>query len=186
MNELPKEFVIYDTEYTAWEGSMARGWTGHGEERELVQLGAIKVRDLEEVDSLLLYVRPVFNPELSDYFTKLTGITQADIEERGSTFTLAYTQFRNWVDGWPCYAYGLDHEVLQRNHDLLETGQRLSRKQFFDIREYFQAAGIDTEAYMSSTLPEAFGLTPPPHGHDALNDARSILMALKAVYTRQQ
>ena len=30
-------FVIYDTEYTAWEGSLARNWSGPNEHRELLQ-----------------------------------------------------------------------------------------------------------------------------------------------------
>jgi hypothetical protein len=37
-------FVFYDTEYTSWEGAMARNWSGPNEHRELVQLSAIRVR----------------------------------------------------------------------------------------------------------------------------------------------
>ena len=37
-------FVLYDTEYTSWEGSLQRGWSRPDEHRELVQLSAIRVR----------------------------------------------------------------------------------------------------------------------------------------------
>jgi len=66
--ELPETFIIYDTEYTSWEGAHARGWDGPGEEKELVQIGAIRVQNFKEVDALLLYVQPRINPDLSDYF----------------------------------------------------------------------------------------------------------------------
>ena len=31
-----KEIIVFDTEYTTWEGAMARQWTGPNEYRELV------------------------------------------------------------------------------------------------------------------------------------------------------
>lgn len=33
--ELPEQFVLFDTEYTGWEGSQERGWSAPGEYREL-------------------------------------------------------------------------------------------------------------------------------------------------------
>ena len=40
---LPEKFIIFDTEYTAWEGSQERNWSGDNEYMELVQIGALKV-----------------------------------------------------------------------------------------------------------------------------------------------
>lgn len=39
-NDVMKHFVIFDTEYTTWEGAADRDWTGPGEHREVVQIGA--------------------------------------------------------------------------------------------------------------------------------------------------
>lgn len=183
--KLPQEFVIYDTEYTSWEGAHQRGWSGPGEERELVQLGAIKVRGFTEVDSLLLYAKPRINPELSKYFIELTGVTQADVEGKGVLFEQLYDEFMAWIGDLPVFSYGLDHEVLVRNHEIYKTGVVVPLDRFHDARDHFKVTGVDTGQYMSSTIPQAYGLTPPPAGHDALNDARSILMALKAVYTTE-
>tara|TARA_B100000745_G_C20151001_1_gene394627 strand:- start:3095 stop:3649 length:555 start_codon:yes stop_codon:yes gene_type:complete len=183
--ELPREFVIYDTEYTTWKGAWERGWSGPGEEKELVQIGVIRVRDLEETDSLLLYVQPRINPVLSDYFKELTRITQEEVDTQGVRFEAAYTTVMDWASDLPMYSYGPDHEVLRINHELYKTGTVIPEKQFNDVREHFAATGVDTSKYMSSTIPKAYGLIPPLAGHDALNDARSILMALKAVYTTE-
>jgi len=35
--------IVFDTEFTAWQGSMERHWSGPGEFREIVQIGGISV-----------------------------------------------------------------------------------------------------------------------------------------------
>ena len=51
LNLQPK-IIIFDTEFTAWEGSLARNWNGPGEYREIIQIGAILVdtQNLQELD----------------------------------------------------------------------------------------------------------------------------------------
>ena len=72
------QITIFDLEYTAWECSMARSWLTPGEFREVVQIGAVKL----DADSFAaqaefeVLVRPRFNPVLSPYFEKLTGISK--------------------------------------------------------------------------------------------------------------
>ena len=43
-DKLPDTFIIFDTEFTAWEGSQERKWSGENEFRELVQISAIRVK----------------------------------------------------------------------------------------------------------------------------------------------
>jgi hypothetical protein len=38
---LPQEIVIFDVEVTTWEGTWERRWSGEGEYREVVQIGAV-------------------------------------------------------------------------------------------------------------------------------------------------
>jgi hypothetical protein len=45
----------------------------------------------------------------------------------------------------------------------------------------FRAHGIDTTSYESGTIVSAFGKTQLRNGHDALNDARTILDGLVAL-----
>ena len=40
--------IVYDLEFTAWEGSMSHRWLLPGEFKEVVQIGAVKV----DADSL--------------------------------------------------------------------------------------------------------------------------------------
>lgn len=177
---MPKEFIVFDTEYTAWEGSLKRGWNGENEYKEIVQIGAVRVKDLVEIDSLLLYVKPEINPELSEYFKALTKITQAEVDEEGVSLVEAMDKLSCWSDGLTFYSYGPDGDVVRANADLMKVEFPFTND-FRDVRKVFYESGIDTVNYMSSTIPKAFGIVPPPDGHDALNDARSILIALQAM-----
>jgi len=38
-----QQIIIFDTEYTAWEGAKERNWSGSGEHREIVQIAAVKI-----------------------------------------------------------------------------------------------------------------------------------------------
>ncbi len=182
MLPLPSEFVIFDTEFTSWEGAQARDWSGQNEYKELVQIGAVKVRNFEEIDSLSLLVAPTFNPELSDYFMDLTGIMQSE-SDAGVAFLDAYHAFMVWKGDSLAYSYGGDEAIFSINHELYKTSEVVPVEEFNNVRDNFDAVGVDSSQYMSSTIPKAFGLVPPSSPHDAVNDARSILMALKYVYT---
>ena len=39
-----KFVVVYDLEYTAWEGSLERNWRGLDEEPEIIQIGVILMK----------------------------------------------------------------------------------------------------------------------------------------------
>jgi inhibitor of KinA sporulation pathway (predicted exonuclease) len=183
MRSLPNEFIIFDTEYTAWEGSRERNWSGEGEHKEVIQIGAIHVVDFVEKDSFLSYVQPTVNPKLSEYIMALTHIRQETIDTQGMSYEEAQMKFFAWCKDLPMYSFGPDGEILERNSELIHVSFPFRREMFFDVREVFQEQGIDTKNYMSSTIPHAFGITPPPAAHDALNDARSILLALAHIYT---
>src|SRR6185312_15416719 len=121
--------VVFDLEFTAWEGSMAWRWSRPGEFTELVQIGALRV-DAEtfaverELDVL---VKPRLNPVLSDYFVQLTGITNDELGRRGVDFAAAYETFARFADGAPIVAFGRDDLIFETNLKLygLRDGEPL-------------------------------------------------------------
>lgn len=180
-------FVLYDLEWTSWEGAAKRHWSGPNEYREVVQIGAIRVDGsmLEELEVLTQFVRPRINPLLSDYFVALTGITQEDVDSRGVPFQAALVRFAEFCDGCPAYSWGWDYAVLFENAALNGMwAYPMAPVQFADIRRLFHGYRVPAQDYMSSTIPRHFGIEPPAHAHDALNDARSILVALRALRDR--
>jgi inhibitor of KinA sporulation pathway (predicted exonuclease) len=180
MLNLPSEYVLLDTEYTAWEGSQERKWTGPNEYREIVQIGAIKVDNakLVETDHFVRYVRPRRNPILSEYFVQLTGVIQQTVDQHGIDFAVALVEFREWCGELPVYSFGRDGVVVLENCALCDIDCPFPPARFNNIRDFFNANGCSTQGYFPSTIVEAFGVAPVRTGHDALNDVRTILDGL--------
>lgn len=173
--------VIYDLEYTAWEGSQARGWTGPGEHREIIQIGAIKVdvAALDEVASFSQLVQPAINPELSDYITSLTGITTDAVAAEGVSFLEAYRRFLAFRGDALAYSFGNDHTVIDENIALYGLEGQAPAGTGINIREWFHALGITTRRTSSCQIGTQFGLPPPARDHDAREDCRAVLGALR-------
>lgn len=180
---LPKEIVILDLEWTSWEGSLERWWTGPGEHREVVQIGAVVVetdRDFTELSSFQVLIKPLLNPNLSDHFIHLTRITQDKIEVEGITFPEAFQQFQEWSSGLKLYSWTeTDFEVLAENCKIWSTTMTLEHSRFLDIRSVFWKKGIPAEKFHSGNVIEAFNKKPPRETHDALNDVKNLVDALK-------
>ena len=175
-----KEIVIFDTEYTCWEGSMERKWSGPNEYREIVQIGGIVVdtETLTETDSFIIFIKPTLNPTLSDYFIKLTGITQATVETEGVDFKTALDRFLAWRKNRPSYSFGSDERHFTENCELLKLPYP-ELSDFYEVKDIFKKHGIPADEYQSGIILRAFGKEPIRRGHDALNDARSILDGLR-------
>lgn len=178
---LPEKFVVFDTEYTTWEGAHARDWSRPNEYKEIVQIAAAKVdsQTLEISDTFVRFVKPIKNPILSEYFINLTGVTQAQVDTEGISYKQALEEFKAWAEDLPSYCYGTDNFVMAENCGLINIPFPFSQTQFHDVRKVFQSQGIPAEKYMSSTIVEAFGVKPTRRGHDALNDVKTIIDGLK-------
>lgn len=175
-------FVVYDLEYTSWEGARERRWSGPDEYREIVQIGAVCLDEgFCEVAALEILVKPRRNPRLSDYFTQLTGITQARLEAEGIDADLALDRFLNFIGSHlPLVSNGQDMQVLTENCNLLGRLDPFAGRGV-DVNPYLLAASGRDEAF-SCDLPVIFGL-PPVGGaaHTALADARCVAAALAKV-----
>ena len=181
MLSLPESFVLFDTEFTAWEGSWQRGWDRPGEYKEIVQIGALIADSatLQEQASFLALVKPVKNPILSEYFITLTGISQESVDREGRSLEEVLTQFRGWMGERHAYSFGGDESVINENCELIGLTSPLVRERFHDVRDVFKEAGTDVSMLTSGTVTRAFGKEPERRAHDALADARTILDGLR-------
>jgi inhibitor of KinA sporulation pathway (predicted exonuclease) len=182
--------IIFDTEYTTWDGTQARNWSGPGEHRELVQIAAQKVDvDNEQVlDTFSALVRPRINPTLSDFFTELTHITQAEVDADGVDFAVAYPAFMEWCDNLPIFSYGsskrTDGDILLENIELYELDLAYDSTQHHNLRPLFAEHGIDVSQYTSGQLFRAFDLELTGHVHNAMHDVDSLVQSLFALKSR--
>lgn len=186
---MSEAFVIFDTEYTTWDGAQDRGWSGENEYRELVQIAAIKVdkETLEEIDTLDVLVMPQFNTTLSDFFTELTGITNDEINKRGLSFDGALKKFNNFSNHLVIFSYGNDLAILAENLGLYKNkSMYLAPSYFKNWADFFYRADIKTKKINSGRLAQHFGVEGNIKGreHNALYDCRSQLEAFKCLYQK--
>jgi DNA polymerase III epsilon subunit-like protein len=180
--------VVYDLEYTAWPGSLERRWTGPGEHREIVQIGAVSLdagRCFAELAAFEVLVTPTRNPRLSAYFVELTGIDDAMLAKDGVPFVRALNGFIAFVGEAPLLANGIDADVVDENCRLNDTPNPLSRDRSVNIRPALATAmGLPRDRLMSSRLPSLLELDVVHDPHTGLGDARAIAAALAELRRR--
>lgn len=178
------EYVIYDTEFTAWEGSQARKWSEPWEEMELLQIGAVKVSlsdtGCEITESFNEFIKPVINPKLSEYITELTGITQALIDDNAVDLKSALSLFDQFCNNGRLMtlSWGNDHEILMRNAELQSLPSPSGLTKHIDLHPILLSIeGFDFKV-VSGNLHKAVGVELSGNAHNALHDVRSIAVTL--------
>jgi len=175
--------VLFDLEYTSWPGSLAREWSESWEQREIVQIGAVRAKIADPgftlLDTFERLVFPLANPRLSSHFVELTGITREQLQKEGVPFPEAWDAFSRFCRGASqLWCVGKDGEVLRENFSLRGIDGDMPAPGY-DIRPALaRVMGVAEEEVVSSRLPELAGLNPVGRAHQALDDARATLKAL--------
>jgi len=183
---MERPIVIFDLEFTAWEGSMARRWSAPGEHREVVQIGAVRLAPgtLEESAAFDALVRPRINPQLSDYFVELTGITNAAVAARGVDFPEAYLGFLDFAAGAHLACFGSDDRVLGENLALYGLHLLPPAPRAIDLTPWLAARGVDLTGIHSGMVAGQLGLSFEGRLHNALDDARALAMSFRHLTAR--
>jgi len=112
-------FIILDLEATCWQ---KREYSPN----EIIEIGAVCVNERKQiVDEFCAFVQPSIHPELSDFCTELTSITQ-DMVDDADEFPEVYDEFLDWIqsfdDDYLLCAWGFyDRKQLEQDcklHDL--------------------------------------------------------------------
>jgi len=191
--EFPEQgtVVVFDLEITAWEGSLARSWSGPDEFMEVVQIGAVKIdaaMPMAELASFEVLVKPRKNPVLSDYFTKLTGISNADLMSDGIPFEEALNRFAEFIgDAGLVVSNGSDWCDLVQNADWAAMAWPFRDDLFANIRPRLaEVLGLPENLTVSSTLPQQLGHMAMPGAHTGLGDSRAIALAVRDLRAQER
>jgi inhibitor of KinA sporulation pathway (predicted exonuclease) len=177
--------VIFGLEWTAWEGSRERNWSGPNEEREIIEIGAVKLGGADGLKEIIAFenlVRPTRNPIVSSYFTDLTGITQTLIDNHAMPFRDAITLFEGFVgyDNAPILSFSQDAEVLRHNCALNDLPCPFEDIRFHNVAPAIAAAaGREPGSFRISDLPAIFTFPHPTEAHRTLGDARCLAETLR-------
>ena len=187
-----KIFILFDTEFTAWNGSQLRNWSLYWEHKELISISALKIKQtknkLEIIDKFTCYIQPRINKQLSNYIIDLTGITQKKIDTQGVDFKIALKKFYKFSKNIPLYSYGNDYRIIQENLDLYKIVLDLKYNSwinlFFDIRPIFQNYNINTSKYTSGTIYKHFKINPDSKIkiHNSEWDTYSMYLTLQYIF----
>jgi inhibitor of KinA sporulation pathway (predicted exonuclease) len=178
--------TVFDLEFTAWECSMASHWLRPGEFKEVVQIGAVKLdmASFKIIGSFDVLVRPRINPMLSPYFENLTGITNQALGQRAADFAEALVRFLVFAAGGPIAAFGHDEWVLEENIRLYGLKGLPPLPRFHDLRAWFAAHDVDPRGLHSCDIGPKLGVPFTGRAHNALDDARSVALAMEAMVAR--
>ena len=178
--------VVFDLEWTAWQGSQERCWSGPGEESlEIVQIGALKLTNsdtMPETEHLDVYVKPLINPMLSDYFTELTGISQTTIDTLGTSFPEALGQFQSFVGEQTSVAVSNGDDVgkLMLNCGYMNIDFPFEPDLFVNVGPLILAHNPNPAIVTDScNLHAAYGFSQAGTAHNALDDCRAVAEALR-------
>jgi inhibitor of KinA sporulation pathway (predicted exonuclease) len=151
-----------------------------------VQIGAVKVdaRTLEPIADFEVLTRPRINPVLSPYLEKLTGITNAAIAERGVDFLEGYSRFVDFCGGAPFCAFGRDDLVFEECIRLYGIENLPPMPPYVNAIWTLVENGIDPRGYHACDVAKLCGVKFSGREHDALEDARSVALGLKALVER--
>lgn len=169
---------ILDLEFTAWPGSWQRGWSGPDEWREVVQLGFLIVDGTSFTalgGGVEAMVRPLRNPVLSDYFTKLTGIGQARLDAEAVPLSAAVAALAAAGQADLIVFNGYDGEILAENCAIQGVTPPWPREQLFNFRPLLASSlNRPMSDLTSSELPRLAGIDLAGVAHTALDDCRAI------------
>ncbi len=160
------------------------------QEMEIIEIGAVMVdsNTLESVSEFEIFIRPSRNSQLTPFCTKLTSITQADVDQ-AMDFKYAIEQFKSWMyqyDNFVFCSWG-DYDKSQFVQDckfhqvaypftsehinikkLFSTNQNLSKK--FGMAGALKMAGIELQG----------------RHHRGIDDARNMVNLLSYIFSNKR
>lgn len=158
--------ILFDCEFLCLEGSQRRFWCAADDPDPVIaQIGAAKLgleADFPILDTFMVYVVPIDrNGEryvLDPFFTKLTGITEENIEAEGVSLSEALARVDRFSQGARFWSWGKDELNM------------------LAISCYVAGMPIEDLARTpSNKLADYYDVDHPPlKGHDARDDALSI------------
>ncbi len=161
--------IVFDLEATCWEEGQAM------DRMETIEIGAVKLGpDLGMIDEYSAFVRPTREPVLSAFCTRLTSITQAQVDS-APTFPEALEKFRAWIGGgrfrlasWSAY----DEIQIARDCALHGLEMPASLECHVDLQElYGRLKGCGRVTTSDALAREK--ISREGHAHRGIDDARS-------------
>ncbi|MEZ4907098.1 MAG: 3'-5' exonuclease [Saprospiraceae bacterium] len=162
-------YIVLDLEATCWRGKPPHGIN------EIIEVGAVKINQYGEVKGFFSkLIKPVVNPRLSSFCTKLTGIKQEQVDV-ADKYEKVITEFMEFVEvgqedytlySWGnndkgmlisnCELHNLESEWLEPFVDMhkiyvkMNGGKKKSGLKYIVENEGFEFEGDQHSAYIDA------------------------------------
>jgi inhibitor of KinA sporulation pathway (predicted exonuclease) len=166
------DFIVFDLEATCWLGRPPQGIT------EIIEIGAVKYNGYgEELGSFNMFIKPKVNPVLSPFCTKLTTITQENVN-RAAMFDRVVESFQDWIDiytedyllcSWgkfdktllknDCELHGVETDWLDSHIDVKKQFHRYKKsKDEYGLKKSLRLEGMDFDGKHHRAISDAENL----------------------------
>ena len=169
------DYIVLDMEWNQpWPGSpSARKVLPVQIRGEIIQIGAVRIRDQQVADEFQVLIKPKYYRRLNRRVSKLTGIKESQLRDEGIGMEEAMEQFRQWC-GEPVtfLTWGFDDiTILQENLRLYGLDDSWVNR-WYNAQMIFNAQTDGSNAQKAlKTALEIFAIEPSRPAHDALGDA---------------
>jgi hypothetical protein len=187
-----KAAIVFDCEFLCVQGSQGRFWcAAHDPDPVIAQIGAVKLGlegDFPLLDTFRAYVQPLdrFGNRyaIDPFFTRLTGITEENIQTEGVALQEALARVDRFSGGARFWSWGKDElNMVAISCYVAGIQPPIPAHRFDNAVKLVIAAGMpvdDIGKTPSNKLADHYGVEHPPlQGHDALDDALSVAYALQ-------
>ena len=177
--------VVVDVECTCWDDK-----SHSRDEMEIIEIGASVIIGNKVIEKASFYIKPVINPVLSNFCTKLTGIKQETVAS-ADTFTNAFNKFENWVKehqtnhgidtiqtlaSWGNFDINIINKLSKRNgYDCFLTDKEHVNVKDYFVEKYSEFKGNKLFEHCLNHTGLKFEGSPHSGADDAYNIARMIV-----------
>lgn len=167
-------FLIIDLEATCCDGKVSVP----AKEMETIEIGAVMVdaNTLEKVDEFVTFIKPVRNPELTEFCTELTSIVQADVDN-APTYPNAIKRLKDWMCQYSSYLFcswgDYDRNQLIRDSKFHGIPYPMGSTHLNIKKQFSSSQGFNKRFGMNGALSMC-GLELEGTHHRGIDDARNM------------
>jgi CRISPR-associated protein Cas2 len=156
-NQYPTEYVVIDVETTGL----------NDRENEIIEIGALKVSGGEIVDEFNIFIKPSIPVPAN--ISKLTGITQIILDEKGIELNTGIIDFIGFVGNLPTVAHNVQFDYGFLRAACMKCGIPVFDNRYFDTLALAKKYLSNIQNFKLKTLSEYFGIN-SIDGHHSIQD----------------
>ena len=180
---MTRNYLVVDLEATCDERNFPRDLM------ETIEIGAVLVdgKTLQPIDEFQTFIKPIRRPQLTAFCTRLTSITQHDVDTAPG-FAEAISQLGRFLGGrQPQFASWGAYDWFQLTKDARMHGVRLPlRSDNINLKQAFSAGLITKKKFGMKAALRRVGIPLEGTHHRGIDDARNIAKLLPFCLGRTQ